>query len=364
MAKKSGTKASEKSSGTKASRKGPDAQGTGKHEGKAGRKARQKAAEKLAKAARKVEKAERKAAEAERKAAARSAAAREATVEGLAVQRDAAIELLRVRPGFVLTELDVAGTPGFDASRAQTREALGAIGGELAELQERLYAHGRTGGDRSVLLVLQGLDTSGKGGIVRHVLGLVDPQGVALHAFGAPTPEEARHHYLWRIRRALPRPGRIGVFDRSHYEDVLVARVDGLVAPDVWEGRYDEINRFEAKAVASGTTVVKVLLWVSPDEQLRRLRERLERPDKLWKYAPSDVDARARRPAYEAAYQDVLDRTSTDAAPWFVVPADDRWYARLAVSALLHRALADLDLGWPVPGFDVAEELARLDATR
>ncbi|MBO0899538.1 polyphosphate kinase 2 family protein [Cellulomonas sp. zg-ZUI22] len=353
-----------KKSGTKASEKSSDAKGSGKPEGKAGRKARKKADEKLQKAARKVEKAERKAAEAEQEAAARAAVARDAAVEGLTAQRDTAIELLRAHPGFVLTELDTASTPGFEGSRAQCKGALGAIGSDLADLQERLYAHGRTGGDRSVLLVLQGLDTSGKGGMVRHVLGQVDPQGVALHAFGVPTPEEARHHYLWRIRRALPRPGRIGVFDRSHYEDVLVARVDGLVAPEVWERRYDEINRFEAQAAAAGTTVVKVLLWVSPDEQLRRLRKRLERPDKHWKYSPSDVDARSRRPAYEAAYQDVLDRTSTDAAPWYVVPADDKWYARLAVSALLHRALTDLDLGWPEAAFDVAAEMARLDATR
>src|SRR5699024_2243454 len=142
-----------------------------------------------------------------------------------------------------------------------------------------LFAHGRTGGDRSVLLVLQGMDTAGKGGIVRHVLGMVDPQGVALRSFGVPTAEEARHHYLWRIRRALPRPGYIGVFDRSHYEDVLVVRVEELVPPEAWERRYDEINAFEAKAVAAGTTVVKVMLAVSPEEQTERLRERLVRPD-------------------------------------------------------------------------------------
>ncbi len=282
----------------------------------------------------------------------------------LTARRDAAVELLRARPGLRVADVDARATPGFDGSRGDGERTLAAIGQDLSDLQERLYAHGRTGGDRSVLLVLQGLDTAGKGGIVRHVLGLVDPQGVALRSFGVPTPEERRHHYLWRVRRALPPAGRIGVFDRSHYEDVLVARVDELVPPDVWRARYDEINRFEARVAAAGTTVVKVLLWVSPDEQYARLHERLERPEKHWKYDPSDVDARLRRPAYEAAYQDVLDRTSTDVAPWYVVPADRKWYARLAVSALLHRALSDLDLGWPTASYDVAAERARLEATR
>lgn len=309
-------------------------------------------------------KAERKAArKAERKAAAKAAAAQAAAPDLLA-RGHAVTELLRVRPGFRLTDLDTAATPGFDGSRREGEKALAAVGAELSELQERLFAHGRTGGERSVLLVLQGLDTAGKGGIVRHVLGLVDPQGVALRSFGVPTEEERSHHYLWRIRQALPRGGSIGVFDRSHYEDVLVVRVDDLVEPDVWGARYDEINEFEAQVAAAGTTIVKVALWVSPDEQYARLRERLERPEKHWKYNPSDVDVRTRRPAYEAAYQDVLDRTSTEVAPWYVVPADNKWYARLAVSALLHQALADLHLDWPAADYDVAAELARLDATR
>lgn len=311
-----------------------------------------------------LEAAERKAArKAERKAAEREEQARREA--GELVARGAAVtDLLRMRPGLRVADLDAGATPGFDGSQGDGERALAAVGDALSELQERLFAHGRTGGTRSVLLVLQGLDTAGKGGIVRHVLGLVDPQGVALRSFGVPTAEELRHHYLWRVRRALPPAGAIGVFDRSHYEDVLVVRVDEVVPPEVWGARYDELNRFEARLVESGTTVVKVALWVSRDEQYRRLRERLERPDKHWKYNPSDVDVRLRRPAYEAAYQDVLDRTSTDVAPWHVVPADNKWYARLAVSALLHRALADLDLGWPAADFDPAAELARLDATR
>ena len=348
---------------TKAGRTTGDPTGDhgGKDRGKHGGKAHAKAAKKRAAA---QAAASEKAAKAERKAAAKAEAALEAAAAGLAARRDSLVESLRVHPGDRLTDVDAAATPGFDGSRSDGERALAAMGEELPELQERLYAHGRTGGDRSVLLVLQGLDTAGKGGIVRHVLGLVDPQGVALRSFGVPSAEERRHHYLWRVRRALPRPGSIGVFDRSHYEDVLVPRVEELVAPEVWQARYDELNRFEAQTAAAGTTIVKVALWVSPDEQLRRLRKRLERPDKMWKYDPSDVDARAKRPAYEAAYQDLLDRTSTDLAPWYVVPADHKWYARLAVSALLHRALSDLDLDWPAPGYDVASELARLDATR
>lgn len=276
-------------------------------------------------------------------------------------------ELLRAGPdGPRLTgpdALDRSSTPGWEHGKDAGKDWTTERGEHLSELQERLYAHGRTGGDRSVLLVLQGMDTAGKGGIVRHVLGMVDPQGVALRSFGVPTPEEAAQHYLWRIRRALPRPGAIGVFDRSHYEDVLVVRVEGLVPPDEWERRYEEINAFEAEVAASGTSIVKVALAISPQEQAERLRERLERPDKHWKYNPGDIDARERWWDYQEAYQAVLDRTSTDVAPWYVVPADRKWYARLAVTELLVRALDELDLGWPAADVDVAAELARLDAS-
>lgn len=272
-------------------------------------------------------------------------------------------QALRVRPGFDLAAFDRGSTPGFGGDKAAGQALVAAHADELSDLQERLFAEGRSGGSRSVLLVLQGMDTSGKGGIVRHVVGLVDPQGVAHRSFGVPTPEERKHHYLWRIRRALPEPGYIGVFDRSHYEDVLVARVDSLVPADVWEKRYDEINRFEEKVAASGTTIVKVALLVSYEEQRARLAERLERPDKFWKYNPSDVDSRAKWPAYQEAYQAVLDRTSTETAPWHVVPADRKWFARLAVSELLLDALRRLDLGWPPADFDVEVEKKRLAAT-
>ncbi len=275
---------------------------------------------------------------------------------------DPAHEVLRVRAGFDLATLDPRATPGWKKGRKTGKKRLVEQGERLSDLQERLFAEGRSGGTRSVLLVLQGLDTAGKGGIVRHVLGMVDPQGVTLRSFGVPTPEERSHDYLWRIRNALPRPGQIGVFDRSHYEDVLVVRVNELVPRAVWETRYDEINAFETEVAASGTTIVKVALVVSRAEQKERLAERLDRPEKHWKYNPGDLDVRAKWPAYGEAYQAVLDRTSTEVAPWYVVPADRKWYARLAVTELLLDALESLDLGWPPADFDVDVERERLDA--
>lgn len=263
-----------------------------------------------------------------------------------------------------LAALDRRATPGWSGDKAEGTARTLERGERMSELQELLFAHGRSGGDRAVLLVLQGMDTAGKGGIVRHVLGMVDPQGVALRSFGVPTAEERAQHYLRRIRDAAPRPGYIGVFDRSHYEDVLVVRVENLVPQQEWERRYDEINAFEAELVEAGTVMVKVMLAISPEEQAERLRERLERPDKYWKYNPGDIDARERWHDYTAAYQAVLDRTSSAHAPWYVVPADRKWYARLAVTELLTDALLGLGLSWPPADFDVATELARLDASR
>ena len=272
-------------------------------------------------------------------------------------------EALRAGPGFRLEELDRAGTPGWTGDKDAAEDATTARGADLSDLQERLFAHGRTGGNRSVLLVLQGLDTAGKGGIVRHVIGMVDPQGVSLASFGVPTPIETSHHHLWRIRRALPKPGKIGVFDRSHYEQVLVVKVDELEPPEVNVRRYAELNRFDEGIMASGTTLIKVALMVSYEEQGARLRERLERPDKYWKYEPGDIDTRKKWGDFQAAYQEMFTSTSTGTAPWHVVPADHKWYARLAVTELLHGALAGLDLGWPKADFRPAVEKRRLAAT-
>lgn len=263
--------------------------------------------------------------------------------------------------GLRIADIDTSARPGFDGRKKDGEALLAERGKVLAGLQEKLYANGRAGDNRSVLLVLQGMDTAGKGGIVRHVIGSVDPQGVDHAAFGVPTEEEKRHHFLWRIRKALPRGGQLGVFDRSHYEDVLVARVHELVPEAVWRQRYTEINDFEQELTEAGTTLVKVAMFVSLDEQKKRLRERLERPDKYWKFSPGDIDERAYWPAYQQAYQDVLDRTSTGYAPWYVLPADAKWYSRLAVTELLIEALEKLDLSWPPANFDPAAELRRLD---
>lgn len=273
-------------------------------------------------------------------------------------------ETLRVGPGFRLADFDASGTPGFDGDEDDGEELMRKRGKDLADLQEQLYAEGRADGTRSVLLVLQGMDTAGKGGIVRHVMGMVDPQGVQVRSFGVPTEEERAHHYLWRIEQALPQSGRIGVFDRSHYEDVLVVRVHNLVEPEVWGARYDEINEWELRRIAQGTKVIKCALVVSKEAQLDRLDERLHRPDKFWKYNPGDLDERAHWDEYMEAYQAVFDHCSTEAAPWYAIPADNKWFARLAVTEILATELEGLGLTWPAADFDVEAESERIAALR
>lgn len=275
-----------------------------------------------------------------------------------------ALTALRVGKGFRLDDVDPESTPGYAGDKAASKADLAAGLAELAEYQERLFAASRGGTSKdSVLLVLQAMDSAGKGGIIRHVVGGVDPQGIELAAFKAPTEEELAHDFLWRIEKRVPRPGMIGVFDRSHYEDVLIGRVRGLAEPQEIERRYGAIVDFERRLAESGTRIIKVMLHISHAEQGARLMERLERPDKHWKYNPGDVDERARWPEYMAAYQTVLSRTSTDEAPWFVVPANRKWYARLAVQALLLEVLESIDPQWPVADFDVALEKERLRAT-
>lgn len=270
--------------------------------------------------------------------------------------------VLRFRAGDKVADIDTNATPGFTGDNDDAPAIQDERNEHFAELQEMLYANSRSdeGVRRALLLVLQGMDTAGKGGIVKHVVGAGNPQGLRYTAFGVPTDEERKHHYLWRIQKALPAFGNIGVFDRSHYEDVLIVRVHNLVPPEVWVPRYDEINTFERELVDEGITLVKVAMFVSLEEQKQRLMARLERPDKYWKYNPGDVDERKRWPKYQEAYQAVLDRTSTDYAPWYVVPCDRKWYSRLAVTELLIGALEDLDLSWPQPDFDVKAEKKRL----
>ena len=269
--------------------------------------------------------------------------------------------LLRAGEGFRLGEVDPESTPGYDGDKKSGKKDLEALSAELNDLQERLFAaHHDEDSGPAVLLVLQAMDTAGKGGIVRHVVGAVDPQGVELAAFKKPTEEELAHDFLWRIRPRVPGPGMIGVFDRSHYEDVLIGRVRELADETEIERRYTAINDFEAELIAAGVRIVKVMLHISPDEQKERLAERLERPDKHWKYNPGDVDERLLWPDYMDAYQAVFDRTSTEATPWFVVPANRKWYARLAVQRLLLDVLKDIDPQWPAADFDVEVEKKRL----
>lgn len=269
--------------------------------------------------------------------------------------------LARNSPPFGLVE--TAGTPGFDGDKSDGAELLLERGEHLSGLQERLFAQGRSGDSRSVLLVLQGMDTSGKGGIVRHVMGLVDPQGVSHASFGKPTAEELSHDFLWRIRKQLPPAGQIGVFDRSHYEDVLVVRVHSLVPESEWSSRYEIINGFEKELSDAGTTIIKCAMCISPDEQKARLSERLERPDKYWKFNPADIDERLLWPEYQAAYQEAIDKTDSDYARWHLIPADHKWFARLSITELLIDALEKLDLDWPPADFDVDAEKARLAKT-
>lgn len=269
-------------------------------------------------------------------------------------------ELLKVGEGFVLADQATDAKPGFPGRKDDGAATLLERSSVLAELQEQLFAESRFGGTKSVLLVLQAMDTAGKGGIVGKVVGAVDPQGVKLKTFKAPTDEEKAHDFLWRVLPAVPGPGMLGVFDRSHYEDVLIHRVHGWADEAELDRRYAAINEFEAELAAAGTTVVKVMLNLGKDEQLERLSARLHDPTKYWKYSPTDLDERAFWPSYMDAYQKVFERTSTPNAPWYVVPADKKWYARMAVQEILIEALAGLNLQWPMGDYDLATERARL----
>jgi PPK2 family polyphosphate:nucleotide phosphotransferase len=267
---------------------------------------------------------------------------------------------LEFKPGDSVAALDTHATPGFKGSKDDAPDLQDERNERYAELQELLYANSRAGDNRKLLLVLQGMDTAGKGGIVKHVVGAGNPQGIKYASFGKPTEEELAHDFLWRIEKQLPTAGHLGVFDRSHYEDVLIVRVHDLVPPDVWDKRYELINDFEKRLVNDGTTIIKVAMFVSLDEQKKRLSKRLDRPDKYWKYNPADIDERLLWPKYQEAYQAMLERTSTDYAPWHMIPCDRKWYSRLAITELLIEALEGFDLTWPPADFDVDAEKKRL----
>ncbi len=273
--------------------------------------------------------------------------------------RDARSRLV-VEPGSPagLAEREPDGTPGTD-TRKKTERRTAKLQHRLAGLQERLYAE-RT---RSLLVVLQGMDTSGKDGSIKHAFSSLSPSGTHVTAFREPNEQERRHHFLWRIRKALPEPGQVGIFNRSHYEDVVVVRVKQLVPASEWEPRFEEINAFERRLAARGTAIVKIFLHISHDEQRRRLLARLERPDKRWKFNPSDLDDRDSWPEFQRAYEDALTRCSTPEGPWYVVPADHKWYRNWAVSSLLVETLEELDPRYPEPDLDLDALRARLEAS-
>lgn len=286
----------------------------------------------------------------------------------LAVRADKVHDLLRMAPASVdLAAVDTRATPGVPAAvglrggKKWSRAEVERIGVELADQQERLFAQAKVAGDRRrLLLVLQALDCGGKDGTIKRVAGAMNPLGLRITAFGQPTAEELRHDFLWRIRKALPAPGFVGIFNRSHYEDVLAVRVRGLVPERTWKTRFDAINRFESELAQDGVTLVKVMLHVSAEEQRQRLLARLADPTKRWKFNPGDLDDRALWPDYLEAYADVLGRCNTSAAPWFVVPADRKWYRNWAVANLVLSAFVRMRLEYPEPEFDLATEYARL----
>ena len=271
---------------------------------------------------------------------------------------------LRVPDGPVnLAALDTRATPGFSGGKQEGKEALDELGEQLSEYQERLFAEGRTGGVHRILVVLQGMDTSGKGGTVRHCAGMLDPQGLQLASFQAPTPAERKRGFLWRIRQQAPRPGMIGFFDRSHYEDVLIARVRKLAPASTINNRYESINNFEADLAEDGTAVIKCFLHISKNEQRERLAARLDDPTKHWKFNSADIDERLLWDDYQQAYAIALQRCSTNVAPWLVIPSDRKWYRNWAVSTVLLEHLQALNPRWPKGDFDVVEQRKRLAAT-
>ncbi|HEX4867719.1 MAG TPA: PPK2 family polyphosphate kinase [Acidimicrobiales bacterium] len=261
--------------------------------------------------------------------------------------------LHRVEPG---TAVDVAAIDAADTSAApgdkdETEEASAQLAERMAELQEVLWARR----EESVLVVLQGMDTSGKGGTIEHVMGAVNPAGLRVTSFKVPTEPELAHDYLWRIHANVPADGEIAVFDRSHYEDVLVVRVENLVPEDRWRRRYDHINAFEQLLVDEGTTIVKLFLHISKDEQKERLQDRLDEPDKHWKFRVEDLETRSRWGAYQDAFSEAITRTSTEHAPWHIIPADKKWYRNWAAATILVDVLKGLDLTYPKPEQDLSD---------
>jgi PPK2 family polyphosphate:nucleotide phosphotransferase len=272
-------------------------------------------------------------------------------------------ELLGVKPGPVdLRAIDTRGTPGDPGGKAAATAARERVGHALADLQEQLFAMAEAeDAPKRLLLVLQGMDTSGKDGAIKRGLGGMNPKWLHIKGFEEPTEEEKRHHFLWRVRREVPAPGFVGVFDRSHYEDVLVVRVHSLVPEDVWRPRFDEINAFERQLTEDGVVIIKVFLHISREYQLERQLRRLERVDKRWKFSENDIDDREHWDEFRTAYEEIFERCNTPWAPWFIVPADRKWYRMWAVSQLVRETLQGMDLHWPERReLDIPHLIARL----
>ena len=242
-----------------------------------------------------------------------------------------------------LSQWDPKDRSTFSGDKQEARKVLRALNERLEELQELLYAEHR----HKVLIVLQAMDTGGKDGTIRHVFEGVNPQGVKVANFKVPTPEELAHDYLWRVHKQVPAKGQIVIFNRSHYEDVLVVRVHNLVPPTVWSRRYAHINDFERMLADEGTTILKFFLHIDLDEQKERLQARLDEPHKRWKFKLGDLEERKLWPEYMRAYEDVLSKTSTEWAPWYIVPANHKWYRNLVVAAVLVETLEGLNMSYP-----------------
>jgi len=257
-----------------------------------------------------------------------------------------------VKPGdpVNLEAIDTRQTGPFKSkkeARAYTEKTVAGI----CRLQYRLYVENR----QSLLIVLQARDAGGKDGVIRKVLGRMNPQGCRTHAFKVPSREEAAHDFLWRIHRCTPARGTVAVFNRSHYEDVLVVRVENLVPAKVWSGRFEQINHFEANLAAAGTRILKFFLHISPDEQLERFKKRLDNPDKHWKLSVGDYAVREKWAAYREAYEDAITKCNSETSPWFVIPAGHKWYRDAAVAGIVYGALKDMDPQMPEVEVDLDE---------
>jgi PPK2 family polyphosphate:nucleotide phosphotransferase len=264
-------------------------------------------------------------------------------------------ETYRVKPGrkIKLSDHDPEDKSQFSGGKKEAKAKLAELSQRLDELQEVLYAEHK----HKILVVLQALDTGGKDGTIRAVFSGINPQGVHVASFKVPTPEELDHDYLWRIHAQVPGKGEMVIFNRSHYEDVLVVRVHNLVPEAVWRKRYAQIRDFERMLAEEGTTILKFFLNISMDEQKKRLQERLDDPKKRWKFNPGDLKERALWDDYASAYQDAINETSTKWAPWYVIPANRNWYRDLAVASIIVQALEDLKLQYPEP----AEALDKIE---